>query len=149
MARPKDTLLLASTTTSTAARVLVNACSLVLLLHFTTSSLSKPVHLSLFVSFSDNATIARQLLGLTRHHYIAETPANFDTAAYVLSVFSTSSSFAVHSFFYDLSYPVRRSLTLSSNPPLSSSPTIAFDLVQEIYPAIPTSITASRKISPS
>ncbi|KAG1346626.1 putative glutamate carboxypeptidase LAMP1 [Cocos nucifera] len=123
---------------SATARVLLTAFTILLVLHLTISPPSKSTYHSLFLSLSNNATAARHLLALTRHPHVAGTPANTAVAAYVLAALS-SSSLPARSVSYDvfLNYPLRRSLILSPSPPPSPGPTLAFDLVQEIYPGDP------------
>ncbi|XP_008776572.2 probable glutamate carboxypeptidase LAMP1 isoform X1 [Phoenix dactylifera] len=125
-------------TRSAIARLLLTAFTILLVFHLTISPSSKSTYHSLFLSFSNNATVARHLLALTRRPHVAGTPANAATAAYVLTVLS-SSSLPAHSVLYDvfLTYPLGRSLILSPFPPPSPGPTLAFDLVQEIYPGDP------------
>ncbi|XP_073108965.1 probable glutamate carboxypeptidase LAMP1 isoform X2 [Elaeis guineensis] len=130
----------AATTISRSAtvRVLLTAFTILLVLHLTISPPSKSTYHSLFLSLSDNATAACHLLALTRRPHVAGTPANAAVAAYVLAALSFS-SLPAHSVSYDvfLTYPLRRSLILSPSPRPSPGPTLAFDLVQEIYPGDP------------
>ncbi|KAH7651215.1 N-acetylated-alpha-linked acidic dipeptidase protein [Dioscorea alata] len=94
---------------------------------------SKSTYHSLFLSLSDNATAARHLAALTLRPHLAGTPSASFASAYVISTLS-SLSLPTHSSFYDvlLSYPISRSLSLSSIP---------FDLTQEPYPGDPFPIT--------
>ncbi|WOL11093.1 putative glutamate carboxypeptidase 2 isoform X1 [Canna indica] len=120
---------------------------ILILLSFTASPPSKATYHSLFLTLANNATAARHLHALTRRPHVAGTPANADVAAYVRNALSAA-SFSVHTASYDvlLSYPVRRSLVLSPSPRPSSSPSIAFDLVQEIYPGDPYAAAAAEAV---
>ncbi|XP_072959079.1 probable glutamate carboxypeptidase LAMP1 [Typha angustifolia] len=120
---------------ATASFVVVLVTALFLLfLYLTTSLPSKPTYHSLFLSLSSNSTAADHLRALTRVPHVAGSAANSDAAAYVVSVLS-SLSFPTHSSYYSvlLSYPIHRSLSLTSNP----NPTIYFNLAQETYPGDP------------
>ncbi|GJN17726.1 hypothetical protein PR202_gb04820 [Eleusine coracana subsp. coracana] len=70
---------------------------------------------ALFLSLGSNATAAAHLRALTLHPHVAGTAANAAAARYVLDAFS-SLSFPAHITPYSvlLSYPIHRSLSLSS-----------------------------------
>ncbi|KAK4765350.1 hypothetical protein SAY86_026440 [Trapa natans] len=96
----------------------------------------RPSHYhSLFISaaLSDNSTAARHLHALTRVPHVAGTPANAETAAYVLSAlasYSVQSRLTTYEVL--LTYPISRSLSLTRPPP-EYPHEIAFSLRQEIY----------------
>ncbi|PKA57226.1 putative glutamate carboxypeptidase 2 [Apostasia shenzhenica] len=127
------------------AAAAVTAALLLLLFHqLRFSPPSKSTYHSLFLSLSSNDTAAGHLLSLTRRPHVAGSEANAAAAAYVISIFSAA-SISTHIVSYDvlLSYPVHRSLSLSSDP---SGPAISFDLVQEIYEGDPFADVASEVI---
>lgn len=101
------------------------------------SPLPKSSYHSLFTSpsLSDNFSISNHLQILTRRPHVAGSEANAEVAAYVLSIF-TSSNIQSHIASYEVSltYPVFRSLILTSQPP---EPPITFNLTQEIYEGDP------------
>ncbi|KAI0496509.1 hypothetical protein KFK09_022828 [Dendrobium nobile] len=112
-----------------------------LLLLFTIYPRSTSTYHSLFLSLSSNETAARHLFALTRRPHVAGSDANSVAAAYVLNTLS-SASIPSHITSYNvlLSYPIHRSLSLSTN---SSAPAIPFDLIQEIYPDDPYAAVAA------
>ncbi|PKA57225.1 putative glutamate carboxypeptidase 2 [Apostasia shenzhenica] len=123
-------------------RTAVAVAILVLLLYqLRPSSPSKSTYHSLFLSISSNDTAARHLLTLTRRPHVAGSEANAAAAVYVIGVLSAA-SIPTHIASYDvlLSYPVNRSLLLSSD---LSAPAVPFDLVQEIYEGDPFADVAS------
>lgn len=103
----------------------------------------KSFYHSLYISssLSDNASISQHLYTLTHRPHVAGSQANAEAAAYVLSTF-TSSNIRSHIVSYEVSltYPVLRSLTLTRPTP---EPSIAFDLIQEIYDGDPYADVAS------
>ncbi|XP_010232289.1 probable glutamate carboxypeptidase LAMP1 isoform X2 [Brachypodium distachyon] len=101
---------------------------------------------SLFLSLGSNDTAASHLRALTLHPHVAGTKANSLTAAYVLHALS-SLSFPAHITPYSvlLSYPVHRSLSLSTAPGGRGS-TKSFSLVQETYPNDPYAPAAAEVI---
>ncbi|PKU79402.1 putative glutamate carboxypeptidase 2 [Dendrobium catenatum] len=111
------------------------------LLLFTIYPRSTSTYHSLFLSLSSNETAARHLFALTRRPHVAGSDANSVAAAYVLNTLS-SASIPSHITSYNvlLSYPIHRSLSLSTN---SSAPAIPFDLIQEIYPDDPYAAVAA------
>ncbi|KAG0488875.1 hypothetical protein HPP92_007686 [Vanilla planifolia] len=112
----------------------VAAC--LLLLHLSMSpSFDYSTYHDLFLSLSSNDTAAHHLRELTRRPHVAGSEANAATASYIFNTLS-SASIPVHIVPYDvlLSYPIHRSLSLSSDP---SSPAVSFNLSQEIYPGDP------------
>lgn len=105
---------------------------------------TKSAYHALFVSLSDNATVARHLQAITRHPHVAGTPADAETAAYVAAAFSSYSLRArVTSYEVLLSYPVRRSLTLARSP---GEPPVSFGLAQQVYLEDPSAATAGEVI---
>lgn len=113
-----------------------------LLLHVTNYPPSKQSYQSILLSLASNSSAAAHLRTLTRRPHHASSPANSAAASYVSSVLS-SSSFTPRFTFYDvyLSFPLRRSLTLTSSP---ADPTaVSFDLIQEVYPGDPYADVAS------
>ncbi|CAB4318714.1 unnamed protein product [Prunus armeniaca] len=119
-----------------AATLLAIATSSIFLLF---SPTPKSFYHSLFISssLSDNASISNHLHTLTRRPHVAGQEANAEAAAYVLSIF-TSSSIKTHIAPYPvaLTYPVSRSLTLTPSPQEPQSQ-INFNLQQEIYDGDP------------
>ncbi|CAH8390068.1 unnamed protein product [Eruca vesicaria subsp. sativa] len=99
--------------------------------YFLFSSPPKQHYHTLFLSppFSNNASIALNLRTLTRRPHIAGSDANAEAAAFVLSIF-TSSSLKTHlvSYHVSLTYPLHRSLVLT---PTQSAKPITFTLKQE------------------
>ncbi|KAF8751392.1 hypothetical protein HU200_012066 [Digitaria exilis] len=103
-----------------------------------------PNYAELFLSLGSNDTAAAHLRALTLHPHVAGTKANSLTARYVLSTLS-SLSFPSHITPYSvlLSYPVHRSLSLSS--PGRGAPT-SFSLKQETYRDDPYAAAAAETI---
>ncbi|XP_037493033.1 probable glutamate carboxypeptidase LAMP1 isoform X2 [Jatropha curcas] len=97
----------------------------------------KSYYHSLYISesLSDNASISHNLYMLTRRPHVAGTPANAEDAAYVLSTLN-SYNIESHIASYDVSltYPVSRSLALTTLP---TEKPIIFDPHQEIYDGDP------------
>lgn len=107
---------------------------LLLLLQFTIPPPSPSTYHSLFLSLSlsSNATAARHLHSLTLRPHPAGSPANSLAASYVLRTLSSLSTPSRLSPYQTLlSYPIRRSLSLSPSPPLP------FTLSQQTYPGDP------------
>lgn len=132
-----------SGTAATATAVVVLAVGALLGL-FTGSAPTNSSYHALYLSLADNSTVCRHLFALTRRPHVAGTPADGEVAAYVAATFS-SHSLRTHSVFYEvaLSYPVRRSLTLSQS---QSDPPVAFELLQEIYADGPSAELAEEVI---
>ncbi|KAJ0986389.1 hypothetical protein J5N97_004745 [Dioscorea zingiberensis] len=133
---PAATATAATATAAAASRRLTPPPVLILVVamvpiffHLSTSFPSKSTYHSLFLSLFDNATAARHLAALTSRPHLAGTPSASAASSYVISTLS-SLSLPSHSSFYDvlLTYPISRSLSLSSIP---------FDLIQEPYPGDP------------
>nr|CAB3478246.1 unnamed protein product [Digitaria exilis] len=103
-----------------------------------------PNYAELFLSLGSNDTAAAHLRALTLHPHVAGTKANSHTARYVLSALS-SLSFPSHITPYSvlLSYPVHRSLSLSS--PGRGAAT-SFSLKQETYRDDPYAAAAAEAI---
>ncbi|KAJ4958603.1 hypothetical protein NE237_025714 [Protea cynaroides] len=117
---------------STTTLLLIATFLSILLL--TTYPTPKSTYHSLYtsLSFSDNTTISQNLFTLTRRPHVAGTPANADTATYVLSTLSSYSlNSHITSYQVSLTYPLSRTLTLRRPPPYDTSTT--FNLHQEIY----------------
>ncbi|KAK1290097.1 putative glutamate carboxypeptidase 2 [Acorus calamus] len=97
---------------------------------------NKHTYHSIYALTPDNETVSRHLYALTRRPHLAGTEPNSETARYVLSAFNSYNAPA-HQMFYEvsLSYPVHRSLTLSSD--LSTGAVVQFSLTQEVYPGDP------------
>ncbi|MQM02849.1 hypothetical protein Taro_035620, partial [Colocasia esculenta] len=135
------TMSMAPKNSTTAAALLA---VLVLLGSFAASLPPKSAYHALFVSVSDNATVARHLHALTRRPHVAGTPANAEAAAYVAAAFSSYSLRSrVASYEVLLSYPARRSLILARSP--GETPA-AFELAQEVYPDDPSAGAAGEVI---
>ncbi|GMP95114.1 hypothetical protein CsSME_00044283 [Camellia sinensis var. sinensis] len=99
------------------------------------SSPPKSSYHNLLLSISDNTSISQHLLTLTRRPHVAGSQANAEAAAYVLSTL-TSCNIRMHIASFDvlLTYPVSRSLMLTSQPP---DPPISLDLQQKTYDGDP------------
>ncbi|CAL4947524.1 unnamed protein product [Urochloa decumbens] len=104
-----------------------------------------PNYGALFLSLGSNDTAAAHLRALTLHPHVAGTRANSLTARYVRDALS-SLSFPAHITPYSvlLSYPVHRSLSLSS--PGRRGAVTSFALQQETYRGDPYAAAAAEAI---
>ncbi|KAL8128589.1 hypothetical protein V2J09_017744 [Rumex salicifolius] len=108
-----------------------------LLLSPTPNSFYHSLFRSLSLTPTANATVADHLYHLTFRPHPAGTPANSDTAAYVLSNFkSYGIDSHIRSYSVLMTYPAHRSLSVLRTS-LEHHPAVVFDLQQEVYEGDP------------